>query len=53
VRLISWDVESEAMSLMLPAKSTLWERSPNYLDPSPWGVESNAANLVLTAEPTL
>jgi hypothetical protein len=27
-------VESEAVSLVLPAEPTLWERSPNYLDHS-------------------
>jgi hypothetical protein len=46
-------VESEVVSLMLPAELTLRERSHNYLDPSPWGVESDAASLVLPAEPTL
>jgi hypothetical protein len=41
------------VSLMLLTEPTLWKRSPNYLDPSPWGVESEAASLVLPAEPTL
>jgi hypothetical protein len=40
-------VESEAVSLMLPAEPTLRERSPNYLDPFPWGVESDTASLGL------
>jgi hypothetical protein len=38
-------VESEAVSLVLPTESTLRERSPNYLDHSPWGVERKAASL--------
>jgi hypothetical protein len=46
-------VESEATSLVLPAEPTLQQRSPNYLDPSPWCVESDAVSLVLPAEPTL
>jgi hypothetical protein len=46
-------VESEVVSLVLPAEPTLRERSLNYLDPSPWGVESDAASLVLPVEPTL
>jgi hypothetical protein len=46
-------VESEVVSLMLLTEPTLWKRSLNYLNPSPWGVESEAASLVLPAEPTL
>jgi hypothetical protein len=46
-------VESETVSLVLPAEPTLRERSLNYLDHSPWGVESDAASLVLPAEPTI
>jgi hypothetical protein len=41
------------VSLVFLAKPTLRERSPNYLDPSPWGVESEAVSLVLPAKPTL
>jgi hypothetical protein len=46
-------VESEATSLVLPAKPTMWERSLNYLDPSWWGVESEAASLVFFVKSTL
>jgi hypothetical protein len=53
VRLIPWGVESEAASLVLPAKPILWERSPNYLDHSLCGVESEAVSLVLPTKPTL
>jgi hypothetical protein len=51
--IIPLGVESEVVSLVLPAKPTMWERSPNYLDPSRWGVESEAASLMLPTKPTL
>jgi hypothetical protein len=46
-------VESEAVSLVLSVEPTLRERSPHYLDPSPWGAESEATSLVLPVKPTL